>query len=106
MALRFRILVLLSAFLFCFSAASGQQIDRKAVLESLEKDGCTMLLMGKDAEAEKDFQRVLELNPSMATTVANRRAAVKKKKQEKPSLVDDSNNVLGCWVAANGGRSS
>ena len=46
--------------------------------------GETLMLMGKDAEAEKDFSHSLELDPRMETMVANRRAAAKKQREEKP----------------------
>ena len=43
-----------------------------------------LMLMGKDEKAEKDFQQVLKLDPSMEATVTKRRAAIQKQKQEKP----------------------
>lgn len=42
------------------------------------------MLMGKDAEAEKDYKRCLELDPGLAATVTSNRAAAKKQLEGKP----------------------
>jgi len=44
--------------------------------------GATLVLMGKDAEAEKDFSECLALDPSLKATVESRRTEAKKQKQK------------------------
>jgi tetratricopeptide (TPR) repeat protein len=46
--------------------------------------GETLLKMGKDSEAEKNFAQAIKLDPYLEKTVESSRAAVKGQKQEKP----------------------
>lgn len=45
--------------------------------------GATLVLMGKDAEAEKDFSQCLALDPGLQTTVELRRTEAKKQRQKE-----------------------
>jgi tetratricopeptide (TPR) repeat protein len=63
----------------------SKAIERQPGMASIYCErGETLLLMGKDEEAEKDFKRCLELDPELDTMVANTRAAAKKQRAEKP----------------------
>lgn len=66
-------------------ALASKVIERQPRLPAayLER-GATLLLMGKDAEAEKDFAQCLALDARMATTVENRRTAAKSQREKEP----------------------
>jgi tetratricopeptide (TPR) repeat protein len=46
--------------------------------------GATLMLLGRDDEAEKDFRKCLALDPELKTMVENRRAEVKQQREKSP----------------------
>ena len=59
------------------------ELQPRVPLAYLER-GVTLLLMGKDDEAEKDFNQVLTQNPEYKAMVENRRAEAKKEREKTP----------------------
>jgi Flp pilus assembly protein TadD len=51
--------------------------------EAYLERGVTLVLLGKEAEAEKDFEQCVKIEPRMKAAVENRRAEAKKEAGKK-----------------------